>query len=146
MADRHSDKPLDSTRRQFVQVCIAGCGTASAGAVCYPVVSFLGRPTRVETAQTVRVPLAELSEDQARYVDWQGLQVAVLYTGRQPKVFSASCSHLGCLVAWDSTKHVFHCPCHGAMFDDQGRPLSGPVSKPLASVPFQVIDGHVVIG
>lgn len=136
----------DVSRRHFVELCIGGMGVVSAGAVAYPVVSFLGRPTSLEGSQTIKVPIAELNEDQARYVDWQGQQVAVIYTGKTPKAFSASCSHLGCLVAWDNVKHVFRCPCHGAVFDDQGRPVSGPVTKSLESIPFQVSEGHIVIG
>jgi len=146
MHEETNESLSNPARRRFVELCIAGCGVASAGAVSYPVVAFLGRATSLEGSQTVKVPVAELSEDQARYVDWQGQQVVVLYTGRVPKVLSASCSHLGCLVAWDSTKHVFHCPCHGAIFDDQGKPLGGPVSAPLAAVPFQIVEEHVVIG
>jgi cytochrome b6-f complex iron-sulfur subunit len=136
----------DVSRRRFVELCIGGMGAASAGAVAYPVVSFLGRPASLQGAQALKVPIAELSEDQARYVDLQGEQIAILYTGKQAKAFNASCSHLGCLVAWDSLKHVFHCPCHGAVFDDQGRPVSGPVSKPLTPVPFREADGCLVIG
>jgi cytochrome b6-f complex iron-sulfur subunit len=134
------------SRRRFCEACIVGMGVASAGAVAYPVAAFLGRPLNLQGTQQVRVPLADLSEDQARYVDHDGQQIVVLFTGRVPKVLSASCSHLGCIVAWDNVKHIFRCPCHGAVFDDQGKPVSGPVSKALESVPFQVAEGNVVIG
>jgi Rieske Fe-S protein len=120
-------------------------GAAATGAVAYPVVAFLGRPVSLQGSQQVQVPVAELSEDQARYVEREGQQLVILYTGRVPKVLSASCSHLGCIVAWDNVKHVFRCPCHGAVFDDQGKPVSGPVSKPLESVAFQVVEGNIVI-
>ena len=146
MSEKQDEKRDDLSRRRFVELCIGGMGVTSAGAVAYPVASFLGRAKTLEGSQVVKIPVAELNEDQARYVDWQGQQVAVIYTGRTAKAFSASCSHLGCLVAWDNVKHVFHCPCHGAVFDDQGRPVSGPVSKPLTAVPFQIAEGHVVIG
>jgi cytochrome b6-f complex iron-sulfur subunit len=146
MPDGHPSDPAQVTRRGFVEACIGCMGVAAAGAVVYPVVRFLGRPTSLEGSQVVKVPLAELTEDQARYVDWQGQQIAVLFTQKTPKVFSASCSHLGCIVAWDNVKHLFRCPCHGAVFDDHGQPVSGPVSKPLATVPFQTVDGNIVIG
>lgn len=142
-----NDAPDPSpTRRHFCEACIVGMGAASAGAVGYPVVAFLGRPTSLLGSQQIRIPVADLSEDQARYVDHDGQQLVVLYTGRVPKVLSASCSHLGCIVAWDNVKHLFRCPCHGAVFDDTGKPVSGPVSKPLESVPFQLAEANVVIG
>lgn len=141
------EDPQDATpsRRRFCEACIVGMGAASAGAVAYPVVAFLGRPVNLQGSQTVRVPLAELSEDQARYIDHDGQQIVVLYTGRTPKVLSASCSHLGCIVAWDNVKHVFRCPCHGAVFDDQGKPVSGPVSQSLHPIPFEINGGNIVI-
>lgn len=144
MPPEPSQDPAPS-RRRFCEACIVGMGAASAGAVAYPVVAFLGRPVSLQGSQTVRVPLAELSEDQARYIDHDGQQIVILYTGRVPKVMSASCSHLGCIVAWDNVKHVFRCPCHGAVFDDQGKPVSGPVSQPLHPIAFQIVEGNVVI-
>ena len=132
-------------RRRFLEACLGGMGVASAGAVAYPVIAFLGRPVDVSASQKIELPIAELNEDQARYFDRQGQQIVVLYTQGVPKVLNASCSHLGCIVAWDNVKHVFHCPCHGALFDDLGQALSGPVTKPLAEVPFEVKDGKVII-
>lgn len=146
MEENDRSGSTDLNRRRFCQACIGGMGVASGIAVAYPVVAFLGSPTNLEGTQTVKVPIADLTEDQARYLDWQGQQVVLLYTGRTPKAFSASCTHLGCIVAWDNIKHEFHCPCHGAAFDDQGHVISGPVSKALPAVPFKIADGNIVFG
>lgn len=146
MTESESAASTAVSRRRFVEVCIGGMGVASAGAVGYPIVAFLGRPQNVEGSQTIRVPVADLSEDQAHYVDWQGQQIVVLFTGRKPKVFSAACTHLGCIIAWDNVKHRFQCPCHGAVFDDEGRVVSGPVSRSLTEVPFKIENDQVVIG
>lgn len=138
--------PAECNRRRFCQCCIGCMGAASAAAVGYPVVQFLGSPVNLAGSQTVRVPIADLSEDQARYLDWQGQQIVLVFTGKKPKAFSASCTHLGCIVAWDNVKHQFHCPCHGAAFDDQGQVVGGPVSKALPAVPFKIEEEHVVFG
>jgi cytochrome b6-f complex iron-sulfur subunit len=50
--------------------------------------------------------------------------------------FSASCTHLGCLVKWDGAKKEFLCPCHAAVFDKQGGVVSGPPPSPL--VPYRI--------
>jgi len=33
---------------------------------------------------------------------------------------SATCTHQGCTVAWRSGSKSFQCPCHGAVYDENG--------------------------
>ncbi len=34
--------------------------------------------------------------------------------------FSAACTHMGCLVQWHASDRIFHCPCHGGLFTEDG--------------------------
>jgi glycine/D-amino acid oxidase-like deaminating enzyme/nitrite reductase/ring-hydroxylating ferredoxin subunit len=45
---------------------------------------------------------------------------------------SASCTHLGCIVHWNSTEQCWDCPCHGSQFAPDGRVFNGPALQPLA--------------
>lgn len=47
-------------------------------------------------------------------------------------VVSAVCTHLGCNVG-PRPRGGLICPCHGSVFDGQGRPVEGPARSPLAS-------------
>ena len=47
---------------------------------------------------------------------------------------SATCTHLGCVVRWNSTEQCWDCPCHGSQFAPDGSVLNGPAISPLEKV------------
>ena len=47
---------------------------------------------------------------------------------------SATCTHMGCVVHWNSLEQCWDCPCHGSQFAPDGAPLNGPAVKPLGAV------------
>jgi Rieske Fe-S protein len=61
------------------------------------------------------------------YVTWDGAQ--------NVRALSATCTHLGCNVAWDKDARQFRCPCHGGTYNEAGHVVAGP--PPHALVPVQ---------
>jgi nitrite reductase/ring-hydroxylating ferredoxin subunit len=64
----------------------------------------------------------------------RGLSKIAVYRDPQGQVheFSAVCTHLGCIVKWNSSENTWDCPCHGSRYDALGKVFQGPANKDLA--------------
>jgi cytochrome b6-f complex iron-sulfur subunit len=56
-------------------------------------------------------------------------RVFIVRRGNTYRCLSAICTHLGCTV--NRTAKGYHCPCHGSVFNNQGKVLGGPAPRPL---------------
>jgi glycine/D-amino acid oxidase-like deaminating enzyme/nitrite reductase/ring-hydroxylating ferredoxin subunit len=74
----------------------------------------------------------QLANGEGRLLEWQGKKVAA-YRNEQGAltICSAVCTHLKCLVRWNSAARTWDCPCHGSRFHPTGEVLSGPAEEPL---------------
>ncbi len=59
---------------------------------------------------------------------------------------STRCAHLGCPVRFVSAAGNFICPCHGGVYDFQGKRIGGPPVRPLDRFQTRVRNGQVEIG
>jgi menaquinol-cytochrome c reductase iron-sulfur subunit len=59
---------------------------------------------------------------------------------------STRCAHLGCPVRWVSAAERFVCPCHGGVYDFQGKVVGGPPVRPLDRFVTRVQNGQVQLG
>ncbi|BAU09652.1 Rieske (2Fe-2S) domain-containing protein [Leptolyngbya sp. NIES-3755] len=72
--------------------------------------------------------------------------ILVIRNPTDPKTLIAvnsTCTHQGCLVAWNAERKSFVCPCHGAAYAADGSVQKEPATKALTTYPVQV-DGQNV--
>jgi glycine/D-amino acid oxidase-like deaminating enzyme/nitrite reductase/ring-hydroxylating ferredoxin subunit len=64
----------------------------------------------------------------------EGLKKVAVYRDESGAVHkcSAVCTHLGCVVQWNSVEKSWDCPCHGSRFDAKGKVVMGPAIDDLA--------------
>ena len=66
----------------------------------------------------------------------RGAKKVAVYKDEQGNIHqrSAICTHLYCIVDWNSMEKTWDCPCHGSRFDPYGKVVNGPAITPLPEV------------
>jgi len=79
--------------------------------------------------------LRSVKRSQGKIIELEGKKVAA-YRDESGVVTlrSAICTHMGCIVAWNTEERTWDCPCHGSRFQPDGRVISGPAESPLSKI------------
>lgn len=134
------------TRRSFLDWIVGFCSVVTAVAMTIPGVMYLWPAARGDGLDNVEIEGARNLPVGGATVAKVGSQVVIVLRDRKGfKAFSAACTHLGCLVEWNSADKRFHCPCHAAVFDDNGAVVSGPPPAPLPTLKVKEIGEKVFV-
>jgi Rieske Fe-S protein len=130
-----AEEPLP-TRRRFINWFLGTSAGALATAVAFPVLRFLSPPEIAEAAthQVDAGPVddPELLDKGFKIVEFGGEPVIVVRAGEADfRAFSATCTHLSCIVEFRKDKDLIWCNCHNGAFDLQGKNVAGPPPRPL---------------
>jgi len=104
-----------------------------------PDLSVVGKPILTHFTQLV----------QDAYLSAQPQNVAVYVVNQGDgkfTVFDVRCTHLGCPVSWKEGEQKYFSPCHGGVFDPEGRVLAGPPPRPLDRYEYKVENGVLYAG
>ncbi len=140
------DKPKTMNRRGFLDLVVALFSSISAVALTIPALMYLWPAAKGKGAEKVEVDGADAMQvGQAKTLQVGGLAVIVVRQRSGFKAFSASCTHLGCLVSWDGADGLFKCPCHAAVFGMDGAVVSGPPPRALPEYQIKEVGGKVFV-
>ena len=137
-------RPVDRTlsgRRQFVNWFLGGSAAALLASIVYPILRFLSPPQLPEAA-THQVEAGAVNDP-----EWSAKGFKIVRFGAEPvlvarvgegdfRAFSATCTHLDCIVEFQRDKQRIFCNCHGGEYNLHGQRVAGPPPRPL--VPFKV--------
>ncbi len=110
---------------------------------------FLMAPGAEEHAMGQMISVGEvasLSPGDARLIHHRSQPILVIRDlSGEVAALSAICTHMRCVLHWDSQAQVIRCPCHGGTFDVDGNVLSGPPPRPLARFVLEVRLGEIFV-
>ena len=58
-------------------------------------------------------------------------------------VYSPLCPHLNCRYTF--VDELYKCPCHGSVFNGEGKCIAGPSPRPLDTLPYKVEAGELYV-
>jgi len=130
--------PAEVSRRRFLGWLLGLSVVSSLLMIVTPVLGFLVPPKtaggtggdKVLAGKTADIPPGE-----GKVVAMGSRPVIVVNSAGGPTAFSAICTHLGCIVTWDTAAKQITCPCHDGVFNPAtGAVVSGPPPAPLPPV------------
>jgi len=79
--------------------------------------------------------LSEVAAGEGKIVE-ADKQRAAAYRDGQGNLFllSPNCTHMGCVVTWNTAERTWDCPCHGSRFNYDGEVVHSPAVKGLSPV------------
>lgn len=150
----------ETNRRRLLSWTLLGASAVAGAAVGVPILGYLLKPPlssakevwrdvgavdAFASGQTVKVAFEDPSP-----LPWSGKTAATAAWLRRDEqggftAYAINCTHLGCPVNWKAEAQLFLCPCHGGVFDADGRVVVGPPARPLWRHDVHVRSGRVEI-
>jgi cytochrome b6-f complex iron-sulfur subunit len=137
------------SRRRFIKGVLGFSFTSIAAMVIAPIVAFLV-PTKQESdtsgARVLAGTTTDIPPGSGKVVAMGSSPVIVVNTANEVRAFSAVCTHLGCIVAYDTTAQAIICPCHDGRFNPaNGAVISGPPPAPLKPITVNLENDQIFL-
>jgi menaquinol-cytochrome c reductase iron-sulfur subunit len=138
-------------------------GSAGMGAIlAVPVLRYVLYPLVAKSSKSVWSPIGKMEKfsnlskpvmaplDLKQIDGWREVESSqTVYvtksTGGDLQVLSSICPHMGCTIAWREAHSDFYCPCHGSVFEPDGKHVSGPSPRGMDPLPNKAEDGNLLV-
>jgi menaquinol-cytochrome c reductase iron-sulfur subunit len=154
-------------RRRFLTFCTSALATLLGLLVAVPAVGYFLAPLRSRLGKSQAGPefqpigpLDSLPVGQWKLVTFEVVNQDGWEKDSSPRsawvrrnaaanadatVLSPICTHLGCPVSWQADRSSFVCPCHGGVFDANGKNVAGPPPRPMDPLESRVEAGQLLV-
>jgi cytochrome b6-f complex iron-sulfur subunit len=146
--DMEINKPKDPSRRNFLDYLLGTSAFATLAAIVYPILKYMVPPTIVEAQQNSVVvgKNAEFATNSGKIFKFGSKPGIIIRTDAGDlKAFSASCTHLSCIVQYDPASKQIICACHNGKYDLTGKNVAGPPPRPLEAFTVNVKGDDVTV-
>jgi len=135
-------------RRRVIEIILGSGLFASFASFLYPVLRYLVPPPVAELGgdQVTAGKIGELKPNSAKIFRF-GSRPGLLIRSSDGnyRAFSATCTHLGCIVQYRGDLQEIWCACHNGVYDLNGRNVSGPPPRPLEVYEVHLRGDDVVV-
>lgn len=141
-------EPKLRSRRQFLDYLLGTTAFATLSAILYPIFKFMIPPQIVEAQQNsvVAAKTSELANNSGKIFKFGSKPGIIIRTATGDlKAFSASCTHLDCIVQYQPDAKNILCACHNGIYDLTGKNVSGPPPRPLEEFTVNVKGDDITV-
>jgi Rieske Fe-S protein len=135
-------------RRRFLNYLMGTSIGATLMAICYPILRFMTPPQITEATQSsvVAGKVGELAANSAKIFKFGNKPGLLLRTAAgEYKAFSATCTHLDCIVQYRPDAKMIWCACHNGQYNLNGQNTGGPPPRPLDEFIVNVRGDEIIV-
>jgi len=135
-------------RKKFLNILLGIGSLGGLTAIVFPALSFLKPPESAEPKVSfLKVGAASQFPSNSSKIVKFGRKPLILIKNVENEfsAFSATCTHLDCIVQYRVDTKQIWCACHNGVYDMKGRNVSGPPPKPLDEYNVNVVNDEIII-
>ena len=132
--DQSNSNPAEPKRREFLDYLLGTSVGATLLAIFYPVFKFMIPPHITESAQNsvVAGSAKEIAANTGKIFKFGNKPGLLVRTpSGELKAYSATCTHLDCIVQYRPDQKQIWCACHNGQYNLSGQNVGGPPPRPL---------------
>ncbi|MDE2027999.1 MAG: ubiquinol-cytochrome c reductase iron-sulfur subunit, partial [Candidatus Omnitrophica bacterium] len=153
-----SEEPQDIQKRNFLKGLTGAILGFMTFFLAIPFISYLVPAAKEGTEEKFSkvpnfpsLPVGKPTKLTFEYVDKQGFITSnvvydvwvIKHAPDKATVYSPLCPHLNC--RYNFVNGEFACPCHGSVFNEEGKVLGGPAPRPLDTLPYKIQGGELYV-